>query len=250
MSRFSRLTKSHNPVMNEGVFAKSRAEALVGEEDLMTVQGAINKTFLLFGVMMITAALNFTFQLPMLTIGGAIGGFIVAIIATFKMDKSPFLAPLYAALEGLFIGGISALFAASGYSGIILQAVSLTAMVFFMMLFIYKSGIIPVTNKLRTGIVMATGAIFLMYLLSFALSFVGVSIPYLHTGGTIGIIISLVIIGVASLNLLLDFDMFEKGEQYGSPSYMEWFAGMSLLITIVWIYYEILRLLAALASND
>ena len=249
MSRFSRFTKSHNPVMTDEAFAKSRSEMLVGEENLMTVQGAINKTFLLFGILMITSVINFTIQSPILTIGGAIGGLIVALVAVWKKQKSPVLAPTYAALEGLFVGGISAMFAA-GMSGIILQAVSLTLMVFFIMLFLYKSKIIPVTNKLRTGIVMATGAIFMMYLLSFALSFVGISIPYLHTGGTIGIIISLVIIGIASLNLLLDFDMFEKGEEYGAPQYMEWFAGMSLLITLVWIYYEILRLLAILSSND
>jgi uncharacterized YccA/Bax inhibitor family protein len=249
MSRFSRLTRSSNPVMNESVLAKSRAAQYAGDEDLMTVQGAINKTFILFGVLMLTAGYNFYAQNSLLTIGGAIAGLIVVFIAVFKKEKSNILAPIYAALEGLFVGGISAMFAA-GMSGIILQAVSLTLMVFFMMLFIYKSNIIPVTNKLRTGIVMATGSIFLVYMLSWILGMFGINIPFLHEGGTVGIIISLVIIGVAALNLLLDFDMFEKGEEYGAPSYMEWFAGMALLITLVWIYIEILRLLAILSSSD
>lgn len=249
MSRLNRLTRSSNPVMNETVLLKSREGMTALESETMTVQGAINKTFLLFGILMLTAGYNFYVQSPLLTIGGAIAGLIVVFIAVFKKEKSNILAPLYAGLEGLFVGGISAMFAA-GVSGIIIQAVSLTMMVFFMMLFLYKSNIIPVTNKLRTGIVMATGAVFLVYMLSWILGFFGLNIPYLHEGGTVGIVISLVIIGIAALNLLLDFDMFEKGEEFGAPKYMEWFAGMSLLITLVWIYIEILRLLAILSSND
>ena len=119
-----------------------------------------------------------------------------------------------------------------------------------MMLFIYKTNIIPVTNKFRNGVIMATGSILLVYVLSWVLGMFGINMPFLHEGGTMGIVISLVIIGVAALNLLLDFDLFEKGEEYGAPLYMEWFAGMSLLITLVWLYIEILRLLAILSSND
>jgi len=192
-----------------------------------------------------TAIVGYTYVNPILTWGGAIGGLIVVIIAVFKQQWSPFLAPLYAVLEGFFVGGVSALYA-SLYSGIILQAVSLTLLVFFVMLVIYKTRIIPVTNKFRTGLIMATGAIFLIYMLSWILSFFGIHMPYIHEGGTFGILFSVVVIGIAALNLLLDFDLFEKGEEYGAPEYMEWFAGMGLLITIVWIYIEILRLLTKL----
>ena len=165
------------------------------------------------------------------------------------MEYSPTLAPLYAALEGLFVGGISAMYAAR-FGGIVFQAIMLTIAVLFTMLFLYRSGIIKVTEKLRAGVYMATGAIFLVYILSFILSFFGIQIPFLHSTGPIGIGISLVIIGIAAFNLLLDFDNFEKGERYGAPAYMEWFLGMGLLITLVWLYIEILRLLAIFASSD
>lgn len=215
----------------------------------MTVQGAINKTFLLASIMLFTAILGYSMANPIFTIGGAIGGFIVVLITAFNVKLSPILAPIYAALEGLFVGGISAMYA-SLYDGIIFQAVTLTMGVLFAMLFIYKSGIVKVNNKFRTGVYMATGAVFLVYLLNFILSFFGMNIPFLHDGGPISIGISLVIVGIASLNLLLDFDNFEKGEKYGAPAYMEWFSGMGLLITLVWLYVEILRLLSYFASSD
>jgi uncharacterized YccA/Bax inhibitor family protein len=151
-------------------------------------------------------------------------------------------------LEGFFVGSISAMYA-TFQGGIVFNAVCLTIATLFMMLFIYKSGVIKVNNKFRTGVMMATGAVALVYVLSFALSFFGIQIPYLHEGGMIGIGISVVILGVAALNLLLDFDNFEKGEQYGAPMYMEWFSAMGLLITLIWLYIEFLRLLAIL-NND
>ena len=199
--------------------------------------------------MLLTAAISFSMPSQLFLWGGAIGGLIVVVIASMKPQMSPTLAPVYAGLEGLFVGAVSAIYA-SAFNGIIFQAVTLTMAVFFLMLFIYKSGIIKVTGKLRTGIIMATGAIFVFYLLNWILSMFGVNMPYLHQGGWISIGISLVIVGVASLNLLLDFDNFEKGEQYGAPSYMEWFSAMGLLITLVWLYIEILRLIAIFSSND
>lgn len=237
--------------MKEEAFQKSAWEA--GQAGLMiekmTVQGAVNKTFILTGIMLFTAIFGYMFANPIFMWGGAIAGLIVVLIASRSPQKSGVLAPIYAALEGLFVGSVSAFYAAA-FDGIILNAVSLTIAVLFMMLFIYKSGMIKVTGKFRTGVMMATGAIMLVYVVSFVLSFFGINVPYLHEGGTMGIIISLVIIGVASLNLLLDFDNFEKGEQYGSPQYMEWFCAMGLLITLVWLYIEILRLLAIFSSSD
>ena len=148
-------------------------------------------------------------------------------------------------MEGLFVGGISGIYAGFG-GGIVIQAISLTLLVLFIMLFIHKTGIIPVTQQFRMGVVMATGAIALLYLISFGLSFFGINIPFIHEGGTIGILFSLGVIGIASLNLLLDFDLIVKGEEAQAPKYMEWFSAMGLMITLIWLYIEILRLLAKL----
>ena len=211
----------------------------------MTIQGAINKTLILFGILLATALINYQAQNMILTVGGAIAGFILVIFSIFKGKYAPIIAPIYAALEGLFVGGISGLYANLG-GGIIIQAVSLTLLVLFIMLFIHKTGIIPVTQKFRMGVVMATGAIALLYLATLVLGFFGISVPYIHEGGTFGIIFSLAVIGIASLNLLLDFDTIVKGEQYGAPKYMEWLSAMGLMITLIWLYIEILRLLAKL----
>ncbi len=235
--------KSNNPIINE-----SRIEKMsYTEVDYapMTVRGAIDKTFILFFILLATTVIGFQFPTPLLVYGGAIGGLIVVIISVFKKEKSPVLAPVYAILEGLFVGGISAMYSYS-FGGIISQAVILTFSVLIMMLIVYRLNIIPVTNKFRAGIVMATGAIALVYVLSFVLHFFGIQMPYLHDGGMIGIGISLFIIAIAAMNLLLDFDNFEKGEQHGMPQYMEWFFAMGLIITLVWLYIEILRLLSKL----
>jgi uncharacterized YccA/Bax inhibitor family protein len=254
MSRRKGLFRgSSNPMMKEGMFERSANQTLDGhfleaKEEKMTIQGAINKSFILGAIMLATSMVGFLYASPLFIWGGAIAGLIVVIIAARKPHLSGTLAPIYAALEGLFVGGISAMYAAF-YDGIIFQAVSLTMAVFFMMLFIYKTEIIKVTNKFRTGVVMATGAVLLVYVANFILSFFGVNVPFLHEGGMIGIGISLVIIGIASMNLLLDFDNFEKGEKFGAPAYMEWFSAMGLLITIVWLYVEILRLISLLSDR-
>lgn len=258
MSRFKKFTESSNPIMKEEVYRKVSDQTLDGEfmEDgslaagqRMTVSGAINKTFILFGLMMITTVISFMMPSMIFLLGGAIGGLIVVFVISAKPSRATTWAPVYAILEGLFVGSVTAMYAGL-MNGIIFQAVSLTFAVLFMMLFIYKSGIIKVTSKFRTGVMMATGAVLLVYVVNIVLSFFGMNIPYLHEGGLIGIGISLVIIGIAALNLLLDFDNFEKGEEYGAPIYMEWFSAMGLLITLVWLYIEILRLLAILNSSD
>ncbi len=255
MSRKKGFFESRNPVMSDSILRKASQSQTLDNDfvqargERMTVSGAVNKTFILTGILLITAILGYTYASPILTIGGAIGGLIVVLISVYKLEYSPTLAPIYAALEGLFVGGISAMYA-SLYNGIVFQAVSLTIAVLFTMLFLYRSGIIKVTEKLRSGVYMATGAIALVYILNFVLSFFGISVPYLHSSGPIGIGISLVIIGVAAFNLLLDFDNFEKGERFGAPAYMEWFFGMGLIVTLVWLYIEILRLVAIFSSSD
>lgn len=253
MSRRKSFFESRNPVMNEKAFhtAAQNTNPAISRGETMTVQGAINKTFLLAGIMLITAVWAFANPAQWMIFVGAFGGLGLVIWASMRPNMSPTLAPIYAALEGLFVGVISAKYAyIAGFNGIIFQAVTLTMAVLFVMLFIYKMEIIKVTEKLRAGIIMATGAVVVVYLLAWGLSFFGISMPYLHDSGPIGIGISLVIIGIAAMNLLLDFDNFEKGERYGMPAYMEWFCAMGLLITLVWLYIEILRLLAIFSSSD
>ncbi len=233
-----------NPFFNK-MTSESSPSLTMASEGTMTTQGAINKTLILFGILLIPAIYNYQAQNTILMIGGAIVGLILVIVNVFKREYSPYIAPAYAAMEGLFVGGISGIYAGFG-GGIVLQAISLTLLVLFIMLFIHKTGIIPVTQQFRMGVVMATGAIALLYLISFVLSFFGINIPYIHEGGTFGILFSLAVIGIASLNLLLDFDNIVKGEQYALPKYMEWFTAMGLMITLIWLYIEILRLLAKL----
>lgn len=240
--------ESSNPIMNEDTFAQQRDEngMIINEhQDLMTVSGAVNKTLLLFSIMMITTAVSFFMPTTFLMWTGIIGGLIAVLVASFKPHTSPVSAPVYALFEGLFLGSISAFFA-SAYDGIVLQAVTLTFGTLLMMLLLYKSGLITVTQKFRSGVMMATGAIFIFYLISIVMSFFGATMPLLHDNGIMGIGLSVVILAVASLNLLLDFDMFERGEREGAPAYMEWYAGLGLLVTLVWLYVEFLRLLSKL----
>ena len=241
--------KSNNPLIREKVL-KGPIERYGGTEasDFMTVSGAVNKTLILFSILMITTVISYMMPTPFLLYTGMIGGLIVFFWAMFKPHQSPIAAPVYAALEGMFVGTISAMYAAQ-FAGIVFQAVTLTFATLFMMLIVYKSGLIKVTQKFRAGVVMATGAIFLVYIVSFIGSFVGFNIPFLHEGGLMGIGISVVIIGVAAMNLLLDFDNFEKGEAMQSPKYMEWFFAMSLIVTLVWLYVEFLRLLSKLQRD-
>jgi len=236
----NKFSTGGNPFLQNGF--KDGASIAVTGEGTMTVQGAINKSFILFGLLMITAVWSFQSPNKILIIGGAIVGFVLVIISIFKKQYSNILAPAYALVEGFVVGGVSAMYG----GGIVLQAVSLTVMILFVMLVIQKTGLIPVTDKFRMGVVMATGGIALVYVLTMILGFFGIQIPYIHQGGTIGILFSLGVIGIASLNLLLDFDNFIKGEQYRAPKYMEWFSAMGLMITIIWLYFEMLRLLGKL----
>lgn len=177
---------------------------------------------------------------------GALG---VAILTIFKPGLARFTAPVYALMQGAFVGAISAVYN-TAYDGIVLQAVGLTIGVFAVMLFLFATRVIKVTDKLRMGIVAATGAIFLIYMVNIVLRFFGASVPFLHDSGPLGIGISLVIVGVAAFNLLLDFDFVERGVAAQLPRHMEWYAAFGLLVTIVWLYLELLRLLAKLQGRD
>jgi uncharacterized YccA/Bax inhibitor family protein len=245
--------ESSNPILNEDRFKRSAEQQQNytdgpisrADDQSMTTMGAINKSVMLTGILILTAAYSFGNMSMALLWGGAIGGLIMVLIATFKPTTAPVTAPLYAGFEGLFVGSISAIYA-NAYGGIIFNAVSITICILLAMLMVYRSGLIKVDNKFRKGVMIATGGILLVYLFAWIMRMVGMPIPYLHQGGTIGIIISVVIIGIASLNLMLDFDFFEKGEQYGAPKHMEWLAALGLMVTLVWIYVEVLRLLSIL----
>ena len=239
-------SSSSNPMLKEDTFKpKYNSSGLIVEGDVMTVNGAVNKTLLLFSMMMATTSIAWFMPSTFLLYVGAGGGLVVLIAAAFKPHLAPFLAPLYALLEGLAIGTISVMYA-TAFEGIVLQAVGLTFCTLFMMLAIYKSGLIKVTEKFRMGVAMATGAIMILYLFGWIGQIFGFEVAMLHDSGMFGIGISAVIIVVASMNLLLDFDMFERGEKQGAPIYMEWFAAMGLIVTLVWLYIEFLRLLSKL----
>lgn len=236
--------RSSNPALSEKAFLNQHVGS--GEE-AMTISGTINKSAMM--LLLIFASAYFSWQSVTASGGismwfwiGAIGGFIVALVTIFNKKWASVTAPIYALLEGLFLGGVSSLFEAQ-FSGIVFQAIVLTFGTFAVMLVTYKAGWIKVTQKFRSGLIMATGAIFLIYLISFIMRFFGAEMPFIHSSGTFGIIFSLVVVGIAALNLLLDFDFIEKGVEARAPQYMEWYAAFSLMVTIIWLYLEILRLL-------
>ncbi|KJU82156.1 membrane protein containing DUF1112 [Candidatus Magnetobacterium bavaricum] len=224
-------------------------------DEAMTVQGTINKTAILLLLTMFTATwcwrlahgVGLAAVMPWLTIG-TIGGLIVAVITMFKSNWAGVTAPLYALLEGLVLGGLSAIFEAR-YSGIAFQAVFLTFGTLGVMLFAFKTGIIKVTDKFRAGIVAATGAIFLVYMASFVLGIFGVQIPQIFGSGIIGIGFSVVVVIIAALSLVMDFDMIQNAAYNRQPKYMEWYGAFALMVTLIWLYIEIIRLLVKLKDE-
>jgi uncharacterized YccA/Bax inhibitor family protein len=237
-----------NPFMKDERFAKEGSLSM-SQQGRMTQVGAVNKTMILVGIMLLTAAISVVFPNPLFALVGIVGGLVCAIWAGYQPQKSNYLAPAYAAFEGLFIGTISLMYAMA-FHGIVFQAITLTLAILFFLLMVFKYRWIEVTSGFRTGVMAATAGVMMLYLISFGLSFFAINIPYIHEGGWIGIGFSLFVVGLASMNLLLDFDTFEKGEQQGAPAYMEWYAAMGLLITLIWLYVEVLRLLAKLSSRD
>lgn len=211
----------------------------------MTVDGTANKVGILFLLLLIGASISWYQPYPAFIWLGAIGGFIVAIITIFKKEWSPITAPLYSALEGLFLGAISITYA-NMYEGIVFNAVALTLGIFAAMLFTYRSGLIEVTQKFRMGVVAATGGIALVYIASIVLGFFGINLSLITGTGMFGIGFSLIVVVVAALNLVLDFDLIERGAEANAPKYFEWYTAFGLIITLVWLYLELLRLLSKL----
>lgn len=248
----AQLMRTSNPVLNEKRFA-GFAELGAG----MTMQGTVNKTGLLLLCAIGSAAWTWhqfmeahsaAAVVPWLWIG-TIGGFICALVTVFKKEWSPVTAPAYALLEGLALGGISAVFELR-YPGIAIQAVGLTFGTLLVLLLAYRSGLIPVTQNFRLGIVAATGGIMVFYLLQFVLGFFGVHFTSINGSGPIGIGFSLIVVGIAALNLVLDFDFIENSVRMGAPKYMEWYGAFGIMVTLVWLYLEMLRLLTKLRGRD
>ncbi len=243
-----------NPAFSRNLFPGY--EQVYGEpaSTTMTVQGTVAKTFVLLAIMLGTGAFAWTAAAGQtlgygLLAGAGIGGFIVAMITMFKPTVAPWTAPLYAALEGVLLGAISQVVERMYGGGIALQAVTLTCGVLFIMLFLYATRIIRVTDKLKMGIVMATSALCLFYVIAMLLSFFHVGVPLIFSATRFGIIFSLFVVGLAAFNLLLDFDFIEKASATSAPKYMEWYGAFGLMVTLVWLYLEILRLLMKMAAQ-
>jgi uncharacterized YccA/Bax inhibitor family protein len=258
------MIRSGNPALKESTFLDLGSGAVVSRDaGAMTLNGTVNKTGLLLLLAVLTAAFAWNQSvtigadgLPAVApgvmgymLGGAIGGFILALITVFKKTWAPVTAPLYALVEGFFLGSISAMYELR-FDGIVFQAVLLTFGTLFALLMAYRSGLIKATENFKLGVVAATGGIALVYLATIVLGFFNINIPLIHESGLVGIGFSLFVIVIAALNLVLDFDFIETGVEQGAPKYMEWYGAFGLVVTLVWLYVEFLRLLAKLQSRD
>ncbi len=257
--------RTSNPALNANVFARERSFA---SGETMTLQGTVNKTLVLLALAFMTASWiwgKLMQPAPLLggwespvaqqqarvmpwVMGGMFGGLIAGFVTVFKRNIAGITAPIYALCEGLVLGGVSAIFEMR-YPGIVIQAVALTFGTLFCLLMAYKSGMIRVTDNLRLGIVAATGAIAMVYFFSWILSFFGVPMTFLYGSGPVSIGFSLLVVGIAAFNLVLDFDFIEQGVSMGVPKYMEWYGAFGLMVTLVWLYMEILRLLAKMRER-
>jgi uncharacterized YccA/Bax inhibitor family protein len=261
--------RTSNPALNDDVFRDAARE--FGQSTTMTLEGTVMKTGVLLCLLVAGAGYTWAqthalapataeasegaarLAIPsnayLFMLAGSVGGFVVSLVTIMKPRVSPYSAPLYAILEGLALGGISTIFEYR-FPGIVLEAVELTFGTLAALLAAYASGLIKATENFKLGIVAATGGICLVYLASFVLGFFGIAIPLIHTASPIGIGFSAFVVVIAALNLVLDFDFIENGVRQGAPKYMEWYGGFGLLVTLVWLYLELLRLLSKLKSRD
>ena len=248
----NRFMSSSNPFIGDNAFQKNTSLGISKEAGVMTVAGATNKSFILSAILFVSALTTYQLEIFNTTLlyGSLFVGFGLAIFSFMKPTVAPITAPLYALVEGVLVGGVSYMYAMYLGAGIVFNALMLTILCLVSMLAAYKTGLIKPTEKFRSMIVTATGAIMMIYLVNMVMNLFGASIPYLHGTGLMGIGISLFIIAIAVLNLILDFDNIEKGAKSGAPKYMEWVCALGLLVTLVCIYLEILRLLAIFSSND
>ena len=239
--------RSGNPALSSETF---KGINVIPNDQTMTINGTVNKTTFSLLLLLIAGSFTFSPNYTWLILPGMIGGFITAIITIFKKEWAPITVPIYAVLKGLALGGISYMYNIQ-FEGIVSQAILLTLGILFALLFAYKSKLIAPTENFKLGLFAATGGIFLVYIISFIMSFFGSGLPILNptNSSLFSIGFSLFVVIIASLNLVLDFDFIEEGSEKGVPKYMEWYGAFGLLVTLIWLYLEILRLLAKLRSR-
>ena len=271
------MMRTSNPALNDKVFrpertavidpaalaggalGAGRGRAQVGRDGAgMTLGGVVEKSAFLLLLLVAAGAFGWSQveqggvavapRVPGWLLVALLGGLGIAILTIFKPKLSPYTSPVYALVQGLVVGAISAVYNAR-YEGIVLQAIGLTVGVFAVMLALFALRIIKVTDKLRSGIMAATGAVMLVYIASFVLGLFGADVPFIHESNLFGIGFSLAVVAIASMNLLLDFDLIARGAEAGAPKYMEWYGAFGLLVTLVWLYLELLRLLSKLRSR-
>ncbi len=242
-----------NPTLSEKTFIKAAQEGIGAAP--MTVSGTVNKIITLGGIVLASAVATafLLISMPQLLvpsmIGGAIAGLIVVLILSFKQHLAPTLAPIYGIVEGVFVGSMTLMFD-SMYPGIALSAVLLTFAILASMVGLYKAGVIRATPTFKRVIYSATAGIAIFYVISMVLRLFGIQMPLIYDSGIFGIGFSLIVVGLAAFNLVLDLDRIEEGAAYGAPKYMEWYCAFSMIVTIVWLYMEVLRLLAKISSRD
>ena len=240
-SALNRFGRSGNPAFSKGFGIN---ESISGE--VMTLDGTVNKTGIL--LTLCVGGAYFGWNSPGLIIPSILIGLVIAIFTIFRPKNSPYTAPAYAAIEGIALGGITMILETQ-YPGIGIQAIGLTFGILASLLFCYKSGIIKPTENFRLMIFAGTMGILILYLVSFIMRFFGISIGFIHSNGLFGIGFSLFVVAIAALNLVLDFDFIEEGAEKGMPKYLEWYGAFSLMVTLIWLYLEILRLLAKIRSR-
>lgn len=259
--------ESSNPILNPKAFSGHVYD--VGG-NAMTVNGTVNKALILLALLLVPAFFAWSKvaglysatseeaalqqagiikQMLGWSIAAGVGGFVIALVLAFKRAWAPVLAPIYALLQGVVIGGASAFYEMQ-FPGIVLNAAGLTIAVMLCLLAVYKMGWIKVTRGFALGMTIAIGAIALIYIINFIASLFGHPMPMIHGNGPIAIGFSLFVVGIAAFSLILDFDMIERGAEQGMPKYMEWYAAFGLMVTLIWLYMEILRLLAKMRSRD
>ncbi len=241
--------RTGNPALGATTFSGISVASDAGR---MSLQGTVNKSLFLLAITVACAGIPWSqassAPLGLYALGGSVAGLLVALLTTFRKEWSPLLGPVYAAVEGLALGAISAQLDRR-FPGIVIPAVALTFGIFFALLVAYSSGAIRPSENFKLGVVAATGGVALVYLISLVGRLFGYSVPYIHDAGPVGIGFSVVVVAIAAANLVLDFDFIESGVRAGAPRYMEWYAAFGLLVTLVWLYFEILRLLAKIRSR-
>ena len=244
--------RSGNPALSSKIFEneKNRNNGPLIKDDVMTIKGTVDKTAMSILLLLMAGYFSFTEDSMIFIITGFIGGIITFIVTMFKKNLSPITVPIYAMFQGLMLGGISFMYGQL-FEGIVFNAIMITVSILISLLFAYRSGIIKATENFKLGVVAATGGVALFYLISFIGSFFGLEFSVMDptNASLFSIGFSLVVIVIASLNLVLDFDFIEEGAEKGAPKYMEWYGAFGLIVTLVWLYLEVLRLLAKLSSR-